>query len=95
MRITVVNVNTSESMTEVIDHAEGICLGCAGLAGPEEAITAELRVPVIDGAPAAVRLAGAVAGPGLRTSKVSTYAAPEPKKITAWPLSAPAGGAAG
>jgi allantoin racemase len=70
-----------------IDHAEAICLGCAGMAGLEEAITTELRVPVIDGVGAAVRLAEAIVGLGLRTSKVSTYAAPDPNKITAWPLS--------
>ena len=58
------------------DHAEAICLGCAGMAGLEEAITTELGVPVIDGVGAAVRLAEAVVGLGLRTSKVSTYAPP-------------------
>jgi allantoin racemase len=69
------------------DHAEVICLGCAGMAGLEEAITTELGVPVVDGVGAAVRLAEAIAGLGLRTSKVSTYAPPVPKAITAWPLS--------
>src|SRR5207248_4973766 len=73
------------------DHAEAICLGCAGMAGLEEAITTELRVPVIDGVGAAVRLAEAVVGLGLRTSKVSTYAVPEPKKIIGWPISASLG----
>ena len=68
------------------DHAEAICLGCAGLAGLEEAITAELGVPVIDGIGAAVRLAEALIGLGLATSKVSTYAPPEPKHIAGWPL---------
>lgn len=70
-----------------IDHAEAICLGCAGMAGLEEAITEELHIPVIDGVGAAVRLAEAVVGLGLKTSKVSTYAWPEPKKIIDWPLS--------
>ncbi len=70
-----------------LDHAEVICLGCAGMAGLEEAITSELGVPVIDGVGAAVRLAEAVVGLGLRTSKVSTYAPPDPKQIIAWPLS--------
>jgi allantoin racemase len=69
------------------DGAEVICLGCAGMAGLEEAITRELGVPVIDGVGAAVRLAEAVVGLGLTTSKVSTYAVPGPKKIIAWPLS--------
>jgi allantoin racemase len=74
-----------------IDHAEVICLGCAGMAGLEEAITTELHVPVIDGVGAAVRLAETLVGLGLKTSKVSTYAPPEPKKITGWPLSSALG----
>jgi allantoin racemase len=69
------------------DHAEAICLGCAGMAGLEQAITAELGVPVVDGIGAAVRLGEAVVGLGLATSKVSTYAPPDPKPITGWPLS--------
>jgi allantoin racemase len=68
------------------DHAEAICLGCAGMAGLEQAITAELGVPVVDGIGAAVRLAEALVGLGLVTSKVSTYAPPDPKRITGWPL---------
>lgn len=73
------------------DHAEAICLGCAGMAGLEEAITGELGVPVIDGVGAAVRLAEAIVGLGLRTSKISTYAPPDVKKITGWPPSAALG----
>ena len=69
------------------DHAEVICLGCAGMAGLEDAITSELGVPVIDGVAAAVRLAEAVVGLGLKTSKVSTYARPDAKTIIGWPLS--------
>jgi allantoin racemase len=69
------------------DHAEVICLGCAGMAGLEEAITGELHVPVIDGVGAAVRLAEAIVGLGLKTSKRSTYAPPEAKRIIGWPLS--------
>ena len=70
-----------------LDKAEVICLGCAGMAGLEEAITDALGVPVIDGIGAGVRLAEAVVGLGLKTSKISTYAVPEPKRIIAWPLS--------
>jgi allantoin racemase len=68
------------------DHAEVICLGCAGMAGLEDAITSALGVPVIDGVAAAVKLAEALVGLGLATSKVSTYAYPEPKPIIGWPL---------
>jgi allantoin racemase len=56
------------------------------MAGLEDAITSELGVPVIDGIGAAVRLAEAVVGMGLKTSKVSTYAVPDQKVITGWPL---------
>jgi allantoin racemase len=73
------------------DHAEVICLGCAGLAGLEEAISTELGVPVVDGVGAAVRLAEAIVGLGLATSKVCSYAAPGPKNIIGWPLSAALG----
>jgi allantoin racemase len=69
------------------DHAEVICLGCAGMAGLETAITSALSVPVIDGVGAAVRMAEALVGLGLKTSKVSTYAPPEAKRIDGWPLS--------
>jgi allantoin racemase len=69
------------------DHAEVICLGCGGMAGLDEAINSELGVPVIDGVGAAVQLAEALVRLGLRTSKVGTYAPPEPKAISAWPLS--------
>jgi allantoin racemase len=77
-----------EARTAVeLDHAEVICLGCAGMAGLEEAITERLGVPVIDGVGAAVRFAEALVSLGLRTSKVGAYAPPEPKEIIAWPLS--------
>jgi allantoin racemase len=69
------------------DHAEVICLGCAGMAGLAEAITARLGVPVVDGVGAAVRLAEAVVGLGLTTSKVCTFAPPEDNVISHWPLS--------
>jgi allantoin racemase len=70
------------------DHAEVICLGCGGMAGLAEAITERLGVPVVDGVAAGVRLAEALIGLGVRTSKVCTYAAPEPNVLTGWPLSA-------
>src|SRR5258708_36600882 len=55
------------------DHAEAICLGCAGMAGLEEAITTELGVPVVDGIGAAVRLPAHVSRPGRRTCEIATY----------------------
>jgi allantoin racemase len=69
------------------DRAEVICLGCGGMAGLDKAITKTLGVPVVDPVAAGVRLAEAIVGLGLSTSKVRTYAAPEPRTITGWPLS--------
>ena len=86
-RCASVRANRMSTLEVDDDGAEVIVLGCAGMAGLEEAITSELGVPVIDGVGAAVRLAEAVVGLGLKTSKVSTYAFPDPKKIIAWPLS--------
>jgi allantoin racemase len=70
-----------------VDRAEVICLGCGGMAGLEEAVAAAVGVPVVDGVGAGVRLAEALVGLGLRTSKVRSYAAPRPKKIIGWPPS--------
>ena len=68
------------------DRAEVICLGCGGMAGLDEKVAAAVGVPVVDGVAAAVKLAEAVVGLGLRTSKVRSYASPRPKLISSWPL---------
>lgn len=59
--------------------ADAIVLGCAGMADLAAELAAEHGVPVVDGVAAAVRLAHAVAGMGLVTSKLGPYAAPRPK----------------
>jgi allantoin racemase len=69
------------------DGAEVICLGCGGMAGLDEKIAADTGAPVVDGVTAAVKLAEALVGLGLSTSKVRTYAPPRPKRVTGWPLS--------
>jgi allantoin racemase len=71
------------------DRAEVICLGCGGMAGLDEKVAAALGVPVVDGVAAAVKLAEAVVGLGLKTSKIRSYAPPRPKRFTSWPLSRP------
>ncbi|MEU6120124.1 aspartate/glutamate racemase family protein [Streptomyces sp. NPDC047117] len=77
-----------ETAREVVrDGAEVICLGCGGMAGLQERVSAELGVPVVDGVAAAVKFAEAVAGLGLATSAVRSFAAPRPKRIGSWPLS--------
>lgn len=68
------------------DGAEVIVLGCAGMAGLEQAVTEATGVPVVDGVAAAVRLAESLVGLGLSTSKVRTYAPPRAKEVLGWPL---------
>jgi allantoin racemase len=62
------------------DRCEAILLGCAGMADLNRALGEEFGLPVIDGVAAAVRLAEAVAGLGLGTSKAGGYAAPARKR---------------
>lgn len=69
------------------DGAEVICLGCGGMAGLDAAVETATGVPVVDGVTAAVKLAEALVGLGLTTSKTRTFAPPDPKRITGWPLS--------
>ncbi|WP_332900311.1 aspartate/glutamate racemase family protein [Haladaptatus sp. CMSO5] len=63
------------------DGAEAICLGCAGMGGLDEALEAELPVPVVDSVGAAAVLAESLVQLGKSTSKVMTYKPPEPKLI--------------
>jgi allantoin racemase len=64
------------------DRAEAIVLGCAGMADLAASLSRDHGVPVLDGVACAVRLAEALAGLGLRTSKVGAYAAPRTKPYT-------------
>lgn len=56
------------------DRAEVICLGCGGMAGLDEKVTAATGVPVVDGVAAAVALAEGLVRLGLSTSKIRSYA---------------------
>ncbi|MEL7610542.1 MAG: aspartate/glutamate racemase family protein [Bacillota bacterium] len=56
------------------DGAEVISLGCAGMVGLAEQMTQKLGVPVIDGVAAGVRVAEALVGCDLHTSKRRAYA---------------------
>ena len=62
------------------DRAEAIVLGCAGMADLAKRLEAEHQLPVLDGVSCAVRLAEAMAGLGLRTSRVGGYAPPPVSK---------------
>ncbi|WP_332777161.1 aspartate/glutamate racemase family protein [Polaromonas sp.] len=64
------------------DGAGAIVLGCAGMADLCSELTAQLGVPVIDGVTAAVKLAEALVGLGMRTSKQGDYAPPLIKPFT-------------
>ncbi|NGM45944.1 Asp/Glu racemase [Rhodobacter sp. SGA-6-6] len=61
------------------DRCGAIVLGCAGMAGLVDYLRARLPVPVIDGVTAAVKIAEALVGGGLRTSKHGDLAYPLPK----------------
>lgn len=61
------------------DGVGAIVLGCAGMADLCTELTQELGVPVIDGVTAAVKLAEALVGLRIRTSKRGDYAWPPVK----------------
>lgn len=61
------------------DGAEAVVLGCAGMSELAPALAAASGVLVIDGVSVAVKLAEALIGAGLRTSKANAYAFPRVK----------------
>ncbi len=63
------------------DGAEVICLGCAGMAGLDKHLEAELGIPVLDGVVCAVKLLEGLVGYGLSTSKRRAYARPGFKPV--------------
>lgn len=67
------------------DGAEVICLGCAGMAGLDKELEAELQVPVIDGVAGALKLLEGLVGYGLTTSKRRAYAVPARKELVDLP----------
>ncbi len=63
------------------DGAEVICLGCAGMAGLDKKLQADLQVPVIDGVVAAIKFLESCVDYGVSTSKKLAYATPKGKKL--------------
>lgn len=61
------------------DRAEGIVLGCAGMADLAADLSSRFAMPVVEGVGAAVKLVELLAALGLRTSKVGAWATPLPK----------------
>jgi allantoin racemase len=64
------------------DGSDAIVLGCAGMAGLPELLTAELGVPVVDGVAAGTVLAEGLVRLGLRPSTHGELAPPPPKTYT-------------
>jgi allantoin racemase len=61
------------------DGAEVILLGCAGMAGLQASVAAEVDVPVVDAVWAGVVMVGALARAGAQTSKRNLYRPVEPR----------------
>lgn len=84
---TVTAAITAEAAKAITDdRAEVIVLGCGGMAGLGDQITAKTGAPTVDGVAAAVKLAESLVQLGLSTSKVRTYAPARPKQMRHWPL---------
>jgi allantoin racemase len=64
------------------DHAEAIILGCAGLEPLVDTLVERLRVPVIEGVAAAVKMVEALHALSLKTSKTGAWGYPPSKPIT-------------
>ena len=58
------------------DGAEAIVLGCSGMANLAKRLTDRFGLPVLEGVTCATALIEALAGLGLKTSKIGGYAAP-------------------
>ncbi|MER6998821.1 aspartate/glutamate racemase family protein [Streptomyces sp. NPDC000410] len=84
-RTVEVIIETARKVVEE-DRAEVVCLGCGGMAGLQEKVSAALGVPVVDGVAAAVKFAESLVSLGLTTSKARSFAPPRPKTIGSWPL---------
>ncbi len=64
------------------DQIGAIVLGCGGMADLTARLTEEVGLPVIEGVTAAIKLAEALVGLGLGTSKHGDLAFPRPKPFT-------------
>jgi allantoin racemase len=74
-------ISAEIGLAVVEDNAEAIVLGCAGMAGLAADLAAEHGLPVLDGVTCAVKLAEAMAGLGMRTSRLGGYAPPPAEKL--------------
>jgi allantoin racemase len=69
----------------IVEGAEAIALGCAGMSGLDVELERRLGVPVIDSVAASIKMAEALVMLGKRTGKSLTYQLPEPKLIKGYP----------
>lgn len=67
---------------QALERADGLVLGCAGMAGLAQSLSTRLGVPVIEPVSAAVKTAEALVSLGLTTSKTSGWTAPRAKERT-------------
>ena len=63
------------------DYAEVIVLGCAGMAGFEDRVSAACGVPVLDTVKVGIKYAEMCVSLGLKTSKSCTYESPTAKEV--------------
>lgn len=63
------------------DHAEAICLGCAGMGPLDKSLQQALGAPVIDGVATAVKMVESLNDYGITTSKVAAFMDPQPKEL--------------
>jgi allantoin racemase len=74
------------------DGAEAVLLGCAGMVDLAKRLSDETGVPVLDGVTAAVKMAEALVGLGVKTSKHRSWEEPRAKPYTGRFASASPGG---
>lgn len=58
------------------DRSDAVVLGCGGMSHLQQQLSVDLKMPVIDGVRSGVKLAEALMGMGMKTSKAGAYAAP-------------------
>lgn len=71
----------AKSKIALANGADVICLGCAGMAGRAQELSALLGAPVVDGVVAAVGMAESLIRQNLKTSRFGTFAPRSPKTL--------------
>jgi allantoin racemase len=74
-----VKISSEIGLSIAQDKAEAIVLGCAGMADLAHQLCTDHGVPVLDGVSCAVKLAEALVGLGMKTSRIGGYSPPRAK----------------